>query len=127
LANVAAEPVLEATYFSPKIHSLLTCYLIDQTPYFTMEDNAEKIVDVFYKFMHCEHPHLMEANLKEGMVVTIGQWFYDEGLVNMFKKYYCTAQDFTYFLAKFMQFGISVLFVAGACVLGNKDLETELK
>jgi hypothetical protein len=59
LTNVVPEPVLEATYFSPKIHSLLTCYLIDKTPYFTMENNAEKIVDVFYKFMYCEYSYLM--------------------------------------------------------------------
>jgi hypothetical protein len=41
----------------------------------------------------------------------------------MFRKYYYTAQDFTYLLAKFMLHGISVLFVAAVCVLDQRNLD----
>ena len=41
---------------------------------------AEKILDIFYKFLFCEHGGIMEANLKDGLVSNIGRWFYEEGV-----------------------------------------------
>jgi hypothetical protein len=38
----------------------------------------------------------------------------------MFKKYYFTAYDFTYLLAKFMVHGLAVMFIAAACVIGKR-------
>ncbi len=41
----------------------------------------------------------------------------------MFKKYYHTAQDFTYFISKFMLHGLVVLFIAAACILEKKNFD----
>ena len=80
-------------------------------------------MDVFYKFMYCEHASVMEERLKEGGVTNIGKWFYEEGLEKLFRKYYFTAHDFTLLLSNFMLHGLVVLFVAATCVLANKDLQ----
>lgn len=56
------------------------------------EFQTEKILDVFYKYIFCEHGELMEKNLKDGMVSNLGKWLFEEGLQKMFKKYYNTPQ-----------------------------------
>lgn len=61
--------------------------------------------------------------MKEGNLVNIGKWFYEEGLQKMFRKYYFTAHDFTVLLSNFMLNGLAVLFVAAICVLGKKDMQ----
>lgn len=77
--------------------------------------------------MYCEHGQLMEERLKEGNIVNLGKWFFEEGLEKLFKKYYFTAHDFTLLVSSFMIHGLSALFVAAICVLGKKDLKKEME
>lgn len=83
-------------------------------------------MDVFYKYMYCEHNQLMEERLKEGNIVNLGKWFFEEGLESLFRKYYFTTHDFTAIVTAFMLHGLAVLFVAASCVLGGRELKKEL-
>lgn len=87
------------------------------------DEQAEKIVDVFYKFMFSEHASLMEQNLKQGLIPNLGKWFYEEGIERLFKKYYFTSQDFTIIVANFMLYGIAALFVAAVSALTKQNYE----
>ncbi len=74
--------------------------------------------------MFAEYGHMIDTKIKDGVIVNIGKWFYEEGLEKMFSKYYFTAHDFTAFMAKFMIYGLAAIFLAAVCVLDGKDLET---
>ena len=64
----------------------------------------------------------MEKNLKNSNFINLGKWFYEEGLGNMFRKYYANAQEFTNFFVEFMKYGVSFLFLAAISILENKSL-----
>lgn len=85
--------------------------------FYKLDNNVEKLIDVFYKYMFSEQPALMEYNLKQGGISNLGKWFYQEGIQRMFKKYYFTSQDFTILIANFMLYGLSALFIAAVCAL----------
>lgn len=94
---------------------------------FKSDENAEKIVDVFYKFMFYENSHLMENNLQNSAVSNMGRWFFEEGLEKMFHKYFFTAQDFTMMMTNFMLHGIGALFIAAVSILGKLNFEQEMQ
>lgn len=64
----------------------------------------------------------MERNLKNSNFVNLGKWFYEEGLMVMFKKYFPNSQDFTMFFINFLKYGLAALFIGAVCILENKDM-----
>lgn len=64
----------------------------------------------------------MEDTLKQGSVVNIGKWFFQEGIENMFKKYYFTSRDFTSLVTNFMLHGISFMFEAAVNILARRSI-----
>ena len=59
----------------------------------------------------------MEVHLKNKEMVNIGKWFYEEGMVRMFRRYSTSSHDFTVFVSQFMLHGIAALFLGAVSIM----------